>query len=113
LVERLRAIRAEFGTTLLVVEQNAQVALALADHGYVMENGRVVLDGSLRGCANTRTSASSTSVPANRRGAAIARCSSTGAAAGGMAELALSGVSLAFGGPFCRCSGRVVRRTCR
>lgn len=46
LVERLRAIRAELGTTLLVVEQNAQVALDLADYGYVMENGRVVLDGT-------------------------------------------------------------------
>lgn len=46
LVERLRAIRAELGTTLLVVEQNAQVALDLADFGYVMENGRVVLDGT-------------------------------------------------------------------
>ena len=33
------------GTTLLVVEQNAQVALEMADHAYVMENGRVVLDG--------------------------------------------------------------------
>lgn len=46
LVERLRAIRTELGTTLLVVEQNAQVALDLADHGYVMENGRVVLEGT-------------------------------------------------------------------
>jgi branched-chain amino acid transport system ATP-binding protein len=46
LVERLRAIRARFGTTMLVVEQNAQVALQLADYGYVMENGRVVLDGT-------------------------------------------------------------------
>jgi len=46
LVERLRSIRARFGTTMLVVEQNAQVALALADYGYVMENGRIVLDGT-------------------------------------------------------------------
>ena len=46
LVERLRAIRAELGTTLLVVEQNAQVALDLADYGYVMENGRIVLEGA-------------------------------------------------------------------
>ena len=46
LVERLRAIRSELGTTRLVVEQNAQLALALADHAYVMENGRVVLDGT-------------------------------------------------------------------
>jgi branched-chain amino acid transport system ATP-binding protein len=46
LVERLRTLRERFGTTMLVVEQNAQVALQLADYGYVMENGRVVLDGT-------------------------------------------------------------------
>ena len=33
------------GTTILLVEQNAQMALAIADYGYIMENGRVVLDG--------------------------------------------------------------------
>jgi branched-chain amino acid transport system ATP-binding protein len=32
--------------TVLLVEQNATLALAIADHGYVMENGRIVLDGS-------------------------------------------------------------------
>jgi len=31
--------------TVLLVEQNAALALALAEHGYVMENGRIVLDG--------------------------------------------------------------------
>jgi branched-chain amino acid transport system ATP-binding protein len=31
--------------TVLLVEQNAAVALAIAEHGYVMENGRIVLDG--------------------------------------------------------------------
>ena len=46
LIARLRRIREELGTTLLVVEQNAQIALELADYGYVMENGRVVLDGT-------------------------------------------------------------------
>jgi branched-chain amino acid transport system ATP-binding protein len=46
LVDRLRTIRGHLGTTLLVVEQNAQVALDLADYGYVMENGRIVLDGT-------------------------------------------------------------------
>jgi len=34
------------GTTILLVEQNAQAALALADHAYVVETGSVVLEGS-------------------------------------------------------------------
>ncbi len=32
--------------TILLVEQNAHKALAIADYGYIMENGRVVLDGT-------------------------------------------------------------------
>ncbi|MDQ1697154.1 MAG: branched-chain amino acid transport system ATP-binding protein [Frankiaceae bacterium] len=35
----------EQGTTILLVEQNAQAALSLADHGYVIETGLIVLDG--------------------------------------------------------------------
>ena len=31
--------------SVLVVEQNAAIALTVADHGYVMENGRIVLEG--------------------------------------------------------------------
>jgi branched-chain amino acid transport system ATP-binding protein len=34
------------GTSILLVEQNARRALALADHAYVMERGRIVLSGS-------------------------------------------------------------------
>jgi branched-chain amino acid transport system ATP-binding protein len=45
LVERLLQVRRELGITLIVVEQSAGVALRLADYGYVMENGRIVLDG--------------------------------------------------------------------
>ncbi|MBK9180152.1 MAG: ABC transporter ATP-binding protein [Acidimicrobiales bacterium] len=35
----------EQGTAVLLVEQNATMALSIAHHGYVMENGRVVKDG--------------------------------------------------------------------
>jgi len=41
----LADLKAE-GTTILLVEQNAQAALALADHAYVIETGTVVLEGS-------------------------------------------------------------------
>ncbi|MGW2249687.1 ABC transporter ATP-binding protein [Kitasatospora sp. NPDC001660] len=34
------------GTTILLVEQNAQAALSLSDRGYVMETGRIVLSGT-------------------------------------------------------------------
>ncbi|MEA2134967.1 MAG: branched-chain amino acid transport system ATP-binding protein [Solirubrobacteraceae bacterium] len=34
------------GTTLLIVEQNANLVLEFADHAYVLETGRLVLDGS-------------------------------------------------------------------
>jgi branched-chain amino acid transport system ATP-binding protein len=46
LMQRLRAIREQAGATILLVEQNAQVALDMADYGYVIENGRIVLDGT-------------------------------------------------------------------
>jgi branched-chain amino acid transport system ATP-binding protein len=36
----------EEGTTLLIVEQNANLVLEFADHAYVLETGRLVLDGS-------------------------------------------------------------------
>ncbi|MFG1374370.1 ABC transporter ATP-binding protein [Xanthobacter oligotrophicus] len=41
----VRALRAE-GITVLLVEQNASAALAIADRGYVLETGRVVMEGS-------------------------------------------------------------------
>jgi branched-chain amino acid transport system ATP-binding protein len=34
------------GVSLLIVEQHAQAALDIADHGYILENGRVVLEGT-------------------------------------------------------------------
>ena len=41
----IRRLREERGLTVLLVEQNAALALEIADHGYVMENGRIVLEG--------------------------------------------------------------------
>jgi branched-chain amino acid transport system ATP-binding protein len=46
LLRRLVDIRRELDLTILLVEQSAAFALDIADYGYVMENGRMVLDGS-------------------------------------------------------------------
>jgi branched-chain amino acid transport system ATP-binding protein len=45
LMVRLVEIKRELGITVMLVEQSATVALAVADYSYVLENGRVVLDG--------------------------------------------------------------------
>jgi branched-chain amino acid transport system ATP-binding protein len=45
LARRLTAIRDQLGIAILLVEQSAAAALEIADYAYVMENGRVVLDG--------------------------------------------------------------------
>jgi branched-chain amino acid transport system ATP-binding protein len=42
IVQRLNS---ELGTTILLVEQNANRALGVATHGYIMEQGRIVLEG--------------------------------------------------------------------
>ena len=46
LARRVSSIRRELGITVLLVEQNAGVALAVADYGYVLETGRFVLEGA-------------------------------------------------------------------
>lgn len=45
LMARLLQIRRELGITILLVEQSAAIALEVADYSYVLENGRIVLDG--------------------------------------------------------------------
>jgi branched-chain amino acid transport system ATP-binding protein len=46
LARRLGTIRQELGIAVLLVEQNAAVALEIADYGYVLENGRIALEGA-------------------------------------------------------------------
>jgi branched-chain amino acid transport system ATP-binding protein len=41
----LKRLRSEFGLSILLVEQNARAALALADRGYVLTNGRITAGG--------------------------------------------------------------------
>ncbi len=42
--EIIKRINQQEGTTILLVEQNARMALNISSHGYIMENGRIVLD---------------------------------------------------------------------
>ena len=43
--EIIRRINDEQKMSILLVEQNARAALGIADYGYVMENGRIALEG--------------------------------------------------------------------
>ena len=55
LVEEIFAIIQEInaqGTSILLVEQNAQMALSVANRAYVLETGRVVLEGTAREVAD-------------------------------------------------------------
>ena len=40
------------GVTILLVEQNARLALSLSDYAYVLEQGRIVVEGSSRELAS-------------------------------------------------------------
>ncbi|MFQ5614154.1 MAG: ABC transporter ATP-binding protein [Anaerolineae bacterium] len=44
--EIIQRINQEQATTILLVEQNARLALKVANYAYIMENGRIVLDGT-------------------------------------------------------------------
>ena len=48
LVQQMRDIIVDInrqGTSVLLIEQNANMALSIADYGYIMETGKVVMDG--------------------------------------------------------------------
>ena len=46
LFERFLIMNKDHGTTMLIVEQNAQLALGMADRGYVLEAGEIVIEGA-------------------------------------------------------------------
>jgi len=52
LFEIFRAINAADGISMLLVEQNAALALKLADHAYLLETGRVVVSGTAQSIRN-------------------------------------------------------------
>ncbi|MCE4606512.1 MAG: ABC transporter ATP-binding protein [Desulfurococcales archaeon] len=43
----IKRLRDEEGLTVLLVEQSVQMAVSIGDYGYVMENGRIVLEGAI------------------------------------------------------------------
>ncbi len=43
--DNIQFINKELNTTILVVEQNAKIALGISDYAYIMESGRIVLEG--------------------------------------------------------------------
>ena len=45
LFARFKTMNQDLGTTMLIVEQNAQIALAMADRGYVLESGEIAVEG--------------------------------------------------------------------
>lgn len=42
----IQRLNKDLGITMLLVEQNANMALSVADYGYIMESGKIVLDGT-------------------------------------------------------------------
>jgi branched-chain amino acid transport system ATP-binding protein len=48
LFEILRQLNSQLGVAMLIVEQNAALALDLADHAYLLETGRIVMAGPAR-----------------------------------------------------------------
>ena len=52
--DTIKRLNTEDGTSILVVEQNAGVAFSVADFGYIMENGQIVLEGDIEALKNNK-----------------------------------------------------------
>ena len=71
------------GVSFLLAEQNVNLALKYAGYGYILENGRVVLDGTAARSARTRTSRNSTSASPRAGASRSAKASTTSGASAG------------------------------
>lgn len=49
--EKIEALNKDTGLTILLVEQNANIALSIADYAYVMETGEIILEGEAKSLA--------------------------------------------------------------
>lgn len=52
IMEILKQLKEEFGTTVILVEQNVKAALAIADHACVLERGHIVISGTAQEVAD-------------------------------------------------------------
>ena len=50
--ERFKVINKQFGTTMLIVEQNAELALDVSDRAYIMNVGKIVIEGDSKKLLN-------------------------------------------------------------
>ena len=48
----IKSVRDKFGAAVLLVEQNASLALAVADRGYIVQTGRIVAEGPIEELRN-------------------------------------------------------------
>ena len=66
--EIVRELNQKDGVSVLLAEQNTNVALKYDDYGYILESGRIMIDGPPRRSPRTRTSGNSTSACRARAG---------------------------------------------
>ena len=74
LIEQIRDIIVDInsqGTSVLLIEQNAVMALSIADYGYIMESGKVVMDGDPKKLLADEDVQEFYLGPARRRGAQV------------------------------------------
>jgi branched-chain amino acid transport system ATP-binding protein len=48
----IKSLRDRFGAAVLLVEQNASLALAVADRGYIIQTGRIIAQGPIEELRN-------------------------------------------------------------